>query len=70
MFLFQTCLAPFYFRFGRWVKAEAAALLAALLDFGLRSTRDAAEAAFLPVTSLFFRFTIFIPLIVDICGSS
>jgi len=45
----------YYFRFlfGRWVKADAAAVFAALLDFGLRRTLPAAEAAFLLVTSLF-----------------
>ena len=44
-----------YFRLlGRWVRAEAAADLAALLDFGLRRTLDAADAALLLVTSLFF----------------
>jgi hypothetical protein len=41
--------------FGRCVSAEAAAVFAALLDLGLRSTFPAAEAAFLLVTSLFFR---------------
>lgn len=39
--------------FGRCVSAEAAADFAALLDFGSRSTLDAADAAFLLVTSLF-----------------
>ena len=38
---------------GRWVRAEAAAVLAALLDRGLRKTFEAAEAARLLVTSLF-----------------
>ncbi len=45
---------PAYFLFGRWVSAEPAADLAALLALGLRSTLDAADAAFLPVTSRFF----------------
>jgi hypothetical protein len=44
---------PSYFLFGRWVSAEAAADLAAALDFGSRSTFEAAVAAFLLVTSLF-----------------
>ena len=44
---------PTYFLFGRWVSAEAAADLVALLDFGLRSTLEAADAAFLLVTSRF-----------------
>ena len=43
----------YFFRFGRCVRAEAAADFAALLDFGLRSTLAAAEAAFALVTSLF-----------------
>lgn len=47
---------PAHFRlFGRCVSAEAAADFAALLDLGFRSTFAAAEAAFLLVTSLFFR---------------
>lgn len=47
---------PTYFRlFGRCVSAEAAAVFAAVLDRGFRSTFAAAEAAFLLVTSLFFR---------------
>jgi hypothetical protein len=37
---------------GRWVSAEAAAVLAAVLDRGLRSTFDAADAARLLVTSV------------------
>lgn len=45
-------ITAYFFLLGRWVKAEAAAVLAALLDFGLRSTLEAAEAAFLLVTSL------------------
>ncbi|WP_173013791.1 MULTISPECIES: hypothetical protein [unclassified Labrenzia] len=39
--------------FGRWVSADAAALLAALLLFGFRKTFAAALAAFLLVTSRF-----------------
>jgi hypothetical protein len=39
--------------FVRWVSAEAAALLAALLLFRSRRTLDAALAAFLLVTSQF-----------------
>ena len=47
------CLGYFvFFRLGRWVKAEPAAVLAALLDFGLRSTLLAADAALRLVTSL------------------
>jgi hypothetical protein len=44
---------PPYFlvRFGRWVRADAAAVLAAALDFGLRRTFEAAVAAFALVTS-------------------
>jgi len=41
-----------YFLFGRWVRAEAAAVFAALLLLGSRRTLEAALAAFLPVTSL------------------
>jgi hypothetical protein len=40
-----------HFLFGRCVKAEAAAVFAAALDFGSRSTFEAADAAFLLVTS-------------------
>jgi hypothetical protein len=43
------------FLFGRCVRAEAAAVFAAELDFGSRNTLEAAEAARLLVTSLFFR---------------
>ncbi len=43
----------YFFLFGRCVSAEAAAVLAAALDFGLRSTLLAALAARLLVTSLF-----------------
>ena len=49
----RQAIRPYFFRFGRCVRAEAAADLAALLDFGLRSTLAAAEAAFALVTSLF-----------------
>jgi hypothetical protein len=38
--------------FGRWVKADPAALFESLVDFGLRNTRPAALAAFAPVISL------------------
>ena len=41
----------YFFLLGRWVRAEAAALFAAALDLGLRSTLPAAEAAFRLVTS-------------------
>ena len=41
----------YFFRLGRWVSADAAADFAALLDLGSRKTFDAAEAAFLLVTS-------------------
>ena len=48
--------------FGRCVKAEPAAVFAALLDLGLRSTFDAADAALLLVTSLFAgRLAILLP---------
>ena len=43
-----------FFLLGRCVRAEAAAVLAALLDLGLRNTFEAAVAAFLLVTSVFF----------------
>ncbi len=46
-------LNRYFLRFGRCVSAEPAADFAALLAFGLRSTFDAADAAFLLVTSLF-----------------
>lgn len=47
-------------RLGRCVRADPAADFAALLDLGLRSTFDAADAARLLVTSLFAgRFAIF-----------
>ena len=42
----------YFFLSGRCVRAEAAADFSALLDFGFRSTLDAAEAAFALVTSL------------------
>lgn len=44
---------PHYFLLGRCVSADPAAVFAAMLDFGSRRTLDAAEAAFLLVTSLF-----------------
>ena len=48
----------FYFlRFGLCVRAEAAAVLAAFDERGLRRTFDAADAARALVTSLFFFFT-------------
>jgi hypothetical protein len=40
-----------YFLFGRWVSADAAAVFAALLLLGFRSTSAAALAARLLVTS-------------------
>ena len=43
----------YFFLFGRCVKAEAAAVFAALLEFGLLNTFPAAEAAVLLVCSLF-----------------
>ena len=49
----RQAIRPYFFRFGRCVRAEAAADFAALLDFGLRSTLAAAEATFALVTSLF-----------------
>ncbi len=45
--------AAYYFLPGRCVRAEAAALLATLLELGLLSTFPAADAAFVLVTSLF-----------------
>ena len=42
-----------YFLLGRCVRADAAAVFAALLELGLLSTFAAAEAAFELVTSLF-----------------
>ena len=51
--------AKLHFLFGRCVNAEAAAVFAAFEDLGLRSTLDAALAAFALVTSLFpFRVAI------------
>ena len=41
-------------RLGLWASAEAAAVLAALLDRGFRRTLEAADAALLLVTSVFF----------------
>lgn len=41
----------YFFRPGRWVSAEPAAVLAALLERGSRRTFDAADAARLLVTS-------------------
>lgn len=41
----------FRFRFGAWVRAEAAAVLAVLDDLGSRNTLEAADAAFFPVFS-------------------
>ena len=57
--------APFpgYFLFGRWVSADAAALLAALLLFGSRKSFAAALAAFLLVTSRFVRRFGILPLL-------
>uniref|UniRef100_UPI001954FE32 hypothetical protein n=1 Tax=Escherichia coli TaxID=562 RepID=UPI001954FE32 len=46
-------VAASYFLFGRCVRAEAAAVLAALVELGLLSTFAAAEAALALVTSLF-----------------
>lgn len=40
-----------FFLFGRCVRADAAAVFAALLDFGSLRTLPAADAAFLLVTS-------------------
>lgn len=51
----------YFFRLGRCVSADAAADLAALLDWGSRKTLDAAEAAFLLVTSEL----LFLPAILD-----
>ena len=53
------CIGPrnanthFFLRLGRWVSAEPAAVLAALLLLGFRRTLAAAEAARLLVTSRF-----------------
>jgi len=41
----------YFFLFGRCVKADAAAVFAAFDELGLRSTLDAALAAFFDVTS-------------------
>ena len=49
----------YFFLFGRCVSADAAADFAALLDFGSRSTLEAAEAALALVTSEFFLPPIF-----------
>jgi hypothetical protein len=43
---------------GRWVSADAAAVFAALLEFGFLRTLEAALAARLLVTSDFFVITI------------
>ena len=53
---------PYYFfRSGRCVSAEPAALFAGADDFGFRSTLDAFEPAFLPVCSFFaMRITSFL----------
>lgn len=48
----------YFFLFGRCVSADAAADLAALLDFGSRRTLEAAEAALALVTSEFFLLAI------------
>ena len=50
---------PYFFRFGRWVNAEPAAVLAALLAVLLRRTLDAAVPARLLVVSL--RFLVIFP---------
>lgn len=52
-------LRIYFFLLGRCVKADAAAVFAALLDFGFRSTLPAADAALLLVTSplVFFAMT-------------
>ena len=44
-------LPYFLVRLGRWVRADAAAVLAAALDLGLLRTFEAADAAFALVTS-------------------
>jgi hypothetical protein len=56
--------ACYFFRLGRCVRAEAAAVFAAALDFGFLSTFAAADAAFALVTSL-FRAMSFRLLIID-----
>ena len=45
----------YFFLFGRWVSADAAAVFAAFEDFGLLRTLPAAEAALALVTSEFLR---------------
>ena len=45
----------------RWDRAEPAADLADLLAFGSRNTFDAADAARLPVTSLFLPIICYLP---------
>jgi hypothetical protein len=54
--------ADYFFRSGRWVNAEPAAVFAALLALGSRNTLEAAEAAFLLVTSRFFFIQIYLYL--------
>lgn len=44
----------------RWDRAEPAADLTDLLAFGSRNTFDAADAARLPVTSLFFPMSFYL----------
>ena len=52
--MFVPPAGDYLFLLGRCVSADAAADLVALLDFGSRSTFDAAEAALALVTSEFF----------------
>lgn len=59
--LTQFAKKNYFFLFGRCVSADAAADLAALEDFGSRSTLAAADAAFALVTSEFLRRAILKP---------
>jgi hypothetical protein len=52
-----------HFLFGRWVRADAAAVFAALVLLGFLSTLDAAVAAFLLVTSLLLGRFFILPLL-------
>ena len=59
-----SAIIHFFLRLGRWVSAEPAAVLAALLLLGFRRTLAAAEAARLLVTSRFrCRFGILLTLL-------
>jgi hypothetical protein len=51
-------LSSYFLRLGLCVSADPAAVFAALLDLGFLSTFEAAEAAFLLVTSEFFPISV------------